>query len=169
MKFLITITVLLTLTTAVGQESYFKAYEGTWKGILEIFSPQGKVLHSVPMELHIAQTNGGRFTWKTVYDNKDIRDYELVTVDVAKGKYRIDEKNGILIDLSLFGNKSFTCFETGGYLIYDLYTFNKDSIIFELTSSAPGQETISGNGTEESPKVTSRIQVSYQKAVLKKQ
>jgi hypothetical protein len=45
----------------------------------------------------------------------------------------------------------------------------EDSIIFELTSSVPQQVTKSGEGSENSPAVTSFPQVTYQKAILKKQ
>ena len=160
--------VFYTLNLTAQQADFPKTWQGTWKGTLEIYSPNGKVIHSVPMELHIAPLISGRWTWKTTYDNKDIRDYELVTINAEKGQYQIDEKNDILLDLRLFGNKSFTCFEVDGYQIYDSYTFEKDTIIFELTSSAPGQETKSGTGTEGSPVVTSTPQIAYQKAILKK-
>lgn len=142
-------------------------YAGTWKGTLEIYGTSG--IRTVPMELQIAATeNTSRWIWKTTYDNKDVRDYELVVVDAAKGKYQIDENNGILLDLQLFGNKSFSCFEVQGYQLYNSYTFSKDTIIFEITTSTINQAIKSGNGTEESPTVTSYPQTGYQKAILSK-
>lgn len=160
--------IFFTLSLSAQETVFPKSWQGTWKGTLEIYSPNGKIAHTVPMELHIAPLASGRWAWKTTYDNKDIRDYELVTLNAEKGQYQIDEKNDILLDLRLFGNKSFTCFEVDGYQIYDSYTFEKEAIIFELTSSVPGQQTKSGKGTEDNPTVTSTPQIAYQKAVLKK-
>lgn len=158
----------LIFTTANAQKINFPHdYVGIWKGTLEIHGVSG--MRNVPIELHIVPTNDpARWAWKTIYDNKDVRDYVLVVLDAEKGKYQIDEDNGIIFDMRLFGNKSFICFEVKGYYLYESYIFNEDSIFFELTSSSPQQVTKSGKGTEDSPTVTSYPQVAYQKALLKK-
>lgn len=168
MKTLQLLLLLLATTLTSAQTINFpESHAGVWKGILEINGASG--MRSVPMELHIAPTHtAGRWVWKTIYDNKDVRDYELVEIDKSKGKYQIDEKNGIMLDFRLFGNKSFTCFEVEGYLLYDMYTFNESSIVFELTSSMPQQVSKSGKGGKESPVVTSYPQVAYQRAILTK-
>lgn len=168
MKSFVILFFFLSINLYAQVTAFPKSWAGTWRGTLEIYQPSGKIAHSVPMELQITPLSSGKWVWKTIYDNKDIRDYLLITLNAEAGQYQIDEKNGILLDLRLFGNKSFSCFEVDGYQIYDSYTFQDNAIIFELTSSAPGQQTKSGNGTEESPIVTSSAQISYQKAVLKK-
>lgn len=156
--------------SAFSQQRFPESWLGNWKGNLEIYLPDGSIKQSIPMEIHISKLNSEkRWQWKIIYNTTDIRDYELVEVDVTKGKYYIDEKNNILIDVTVFGNKTFSCFEVQDFTIFDTHTLIDDSIIFELNTSLSKDTRISGDGTEQIPTVKSFPQIGYQKAILIRQ
>lgn len=153
----------------LNAQTNLKLWEGKYFGNLVIYKPDGGIAQTVSMELEILPTiDTNIWVWKTTYNNKDIRDYVLNIKDAAKGKYVLDEKNGILIDMRCFGNKLISCFDVEGYLIYDSHTLIENEIIFELTSSSEQQATKSG-GKGDIPQVKSFPQVTYQRAVLKRQ
>ena len=154
---------------SVDAQPKLKSWTGKYLGELAIYKPDGSIAQTVSMELEIFPTaDTNIWVWKTTYNNKDVRDYVIKIKDDAKGKYVLDEKNGILIDIRAFGNKLLSCFEVDGYLIYDSHTLTNDEIIFELSSSNNNQKLATG-GQENIPIVKSMPQVTYQRAVLKRQ
>jgi len=162
--------VLLTSFYSFSQQKFPESWIGSWKGNLEIYAPDGKVKQTVPMEIQINTLNEEKkWQWKIIYNTTDIRNYELVEVDATKGKFYIDEKNNILIDVAVFGNKTFSNFEVQGFTIFDTHTLIDDTIVFELNTSQSKDTRTSGDGTEEIPTVKSFPQIGYQKAILKKQ
>lgn len=167
---LILLFIFILSFNAFSQQKFPESWLGNWKGDLEIYTPDGSVKQSIPMEIHISKLSSEKkWQWKIVYNTTDIRNYELVEVDAAKGRYYIDEKNNILIDVTVFGNKTFSCFEVQNFTIFDTHTLINDTIIFELNTSQSKDTRISGDGTEEIPTVRSFPQIGYQKAILKKQ
>jgi hypothetical protein len=159
---------LLTILSVVAQNS-LQQWKGNYVGELFIYKPDGSVAQQVSMELEVKPTADSTiWIWKTTYNHKDTRDYVVLIKDAAKGKYVLDEKNGILIDIRAFGNKLISCYDVEGYLIYDSHTLNGNEIIFELTSSSSDQNHTSG-GKDDIPVVKSMPQVTYQRAVLKRQ
>lgn len=172
MKIVLKLIFLFTLVTgfnSFSQQKFPESWLGSWKGNLEIYAPDGSVKQNFPMEIHISKLEEEKkWQWKIVYNTTDIRNYELVEIDASKGKYYIDEKNNILIDVTVFGNKTFSSFEVQGFTIFDTHTLIGNSIIFELNTSQSKDTRTSGDGTEEIPTVKSFPQIGYQKAILKK-
>ncbi|HUM45996.1 MAG TPA: septal ring lytic transglycosylase RlpA family protein, partial [Chitinophagales bacterium] len=89
---------------------------GKWQGILSIYSTRG-LEKNLPMQLTILPTDApNRFTWTILYDTLP-RNYELVVRDSANGSYSLDEKNGIDIMSSLYGNHFISRFSVMGSLL----------------------------------------------------
>jgi len=152
------------------------SWAGNWQGTLEIFNAKGKV-QSVPMwmEIHPIDTSAtGRFTFGLVYGSKeqDWRPYELVPVDPEKGLWKVDEKNGIVMESYLYGPKLLCWFVVQGSRI--LCTYEKtdaNTIVFEVMSGkeAPGSTT--GNtkqGEEDIPEVKTYPFQGFQRGVLRR-
>jgi len=167
---LLLVLLLMAGSSSFSQQKFPDSWLGSWKGNLEIYAPDGTVKQNVPMELHISKLDEEKkWQWKIVYNTSDTRNYELVETDAAKGSYHIDEKNNILIDVAVFGNKIFSSFEVQGFTIFDTHTLIGNTIVFELSTSQAKDTRTSGDGTAEIPSVRSFPQIGYQKAVLQKQ
>jgi hypothetical protein len=85
------------------------------------FLGQGQRSMDVTMGLEIgpAQDNG-RCGWTIIYDGsagRQVRPYELVTVDAQAGLYQIDERNGIVLPARLVDGTLFSEFEVQGQRI----------------------------------------------------
>jgi len=113
---------------------------GKWSGELFIFGQPGiEKLSTIHMELHISETDSANvYNWRIIYKDSasDDRKYLLRTIDQAKGRYVIDEKDGILLEANLLGNALISRFDTGGSLLEIQYTLQEDSIVFEVTVSS---------------------------------
>lgn len=159
---------LLSILGVTAQND-LQLWKGNYVGELFIYKPDGTIAQKVSMELEVKPTaDSAIWIWKTTYNHTDIRDYVVLVKDATKGKYVLDEKNGILIDMRAFGNRLISCYDVEGYLIYDSHTLAGNEIIFELSSSSSDQNHTSG-GKDDIPVVKSMPQVTYQKAVLKRQ
>lgn len=159
---------VLYMCSANGQA--LKTWLGEWKGVLELYKPDGSVDRTVPMDLLIKTTNDSMaLQWRITYNKQDVRDYILRTDDATGGKFVLDEKNGITIDVRKFGNILLSSFEVQDYQISDSYEMRGISMIFTLTSSSTNVHTKSGKGTEQSPNVTSMPINVFQRAVLFRQ
>jgi hypothetical protein len=168
----------LSLTGAISQTNtspaFPAAWSGEWKGTLELFIPSGKV-QELPMEVHILPVEGSaNFTWTLIYgEDKEAgkRAYELQTLDAAKGKYLIDEKNSILIEAYLLGGKFFQCFEVQGNLLYTSAELVGEELIWEILSGSLDPVSITGGqilAGEEIPNVKAFPLKVMQRARLRK-
>ncbi|MCY7329616.1 MAG: hypothetical protein LH618_13775, partial [Saprospiraceae bacterium] len=97
----------------------FPAYwSGDWVGQLEIFNEKGLVQRiAMEIEIHKLDTSTqGRYTFGLVYGSKekDWRPYELVPVDPARGLWRDDEKNSIVLESYQYGPKLLSWFVVQG-------------------------------------------------------
>ncbi len=150
------------------------SWAGNWQGTLEIFNAKGKV-QSVPMwmEIHPIDTSAtGRFTFGLVYGSKeqDWRPYELVPVDPEKGLWKVDEKNGIVMESYLYGPKLLCWFVVGGSRVLCTYEKRENDLLFEVYSGIETAVSTTGNtkqGEEEIPEVKTYPFAVFQRAVLK--
>lgn len=167
-------TSVSSVTKGFGQNNRLTPFEGNYKGSLEIY--QGAtVAQSLPMSLKISPIDSLTWTFHITYhrDGKaDYRPYEIRLIDAAKGRYVIDEHNGILLDSYLHGNCLYeqfsidnsgiigtTCYLEGGQLSYELIPINMDPI------RVSGDTIINGATI---PAVNSYQVYSTQKAILKR-
>lgn len=143
---------------------------GEWKGMLDLYKPDGSVDRSIPMELLVKPTEDSTVVqWRITYNNKDVRNYLLKTKDVSKGQYTLDEQNGISIEMRKFGQVMMSNFEVQDFQINNTYELTGITIRFTLNSSTTRLHTQSGQGTEKVPTVKSIPPNVYQRAVLIRQ
>lgn len=164
------VSIVFVLLGCSAHAQALKTWIGEWKGSLELYKPDGSVDRTVPMELLIKPTNDSMvMQWRLIYNKQDTRDYLLRTDDAAAGKFVLDEKNGITVDVRKYGNMLLSSFEVQDYQISDSYEMRGVTMIFTLTSSTTSIHTKSGKGTEQSPFVKSMPLNVFQRAVLFRQ
>jgi hypothetical protein len=160
MKAILSIVFFFSVSLVIGQTSFPSTWVGDWSGKLEIFNVTGK-LQELPMELHIhpLDTVPEAFTFAIVYGEDKVaglRAYELVTVDAAKGRYLMDEKNSIKMEAYYVNGKLVQWFEVEGTLLYTTTELVGEELLWEIVSgsatpvSTTGNETVNG---EEIPPV----------------
>lgn len=157
--------------TFISAQNFPQTWEGTWQGELNIYSSAStKPVQTLTMQLKIQPIDAKTWAWEIGYlvGEGDIRKYELHEINAEKNEWLIDEKNGILLNQRLLGNRLIGSFSIEKSLIINSYEFNNDSIIVEFYSTQLDPENTTGLGTEESPVVGNHKIGNYQKAVLKK-
>ena len=121
------------------------------------------------MEVAIAPTDdASRFTWEIVYiDNgkRQVRPYELLIVDAAKGKYVIDEKSSIKLDSYFIDGALYSQFLVQNSIVTGSYRVTDDVMFVELITSDPTNPIESG-GKNGVPIVTSNSVKGVQRAEL---
>lgn len=157
-----------------AQESFPDSWSGSYKGELQIYGVDS-VKMKVEMQLDIAPAaRDSVYNWKITYiinGKEDLRAYELHTVDVQKGHYRVDELNSIVLDGYLRAHIFTSFFEVSGAYIIASYTKEGDSIVFEIISGLSEPVNTSGNtkqGEETIPEVHAYLVNGRQKAILQK-
>lgn len=143
---------------------------GIWEGKLDIYNAQGKV-QSIKMGMEIQKTDTlGSYGWKIIYGD-DIRSYYLLEIDPEKGHYQMDEKNSILLNSYLLGNRLVSTYEVMGNTITTSYTLKDSQLIFEVYASNSKKSLDTGGSMindEEIPVVKSYQSTGYQRATLNK-
>lgn len=130
--------VLFHYTVTYAQSTTFpdKAI-GTWKGTMYMYK-HGTIKDSVQVRLTIAKhTDANAWSWKTEYlsaQRPAVKDYVLRLKDAAKNQYVTDEGGGLELTDYLVGNKLYSVFETGGFLLTSSYELIGEQLIFEVTS-----------------------------------
>lgn len=156
-------------TSTSTKEDFPKSWEGIWKGNLSIYKGEGKQ-QEIGMELHILPIDStNTHTWTIVYvleDKPSARNYELLTVDAAKGHYQIDEHNGIILDNYLMNNTLYSRFKVSNSILTSSYEKQGDSIIFTIISGNAKPIATTGGTSEDIPPVDSYEIKVMQHAVL---
>jgi len=174
MKFsLLFLTTLLFCEVSFAQQSAFpKDWVGNWKGEL-IWMRSGKTdTTRVPVQLRIHPADSiNTYTWQIIYGSAgdDNRPYLLKPVDPAKGHWVVDEKNGILLDQYLIGNRLCGAFTVQQSTIINQYWLEGNRLMIEFLNVGAQTLHSTGKGTEDSPVVNSYKVASYQKAELRKE
>lgn len=147
------------------------AFFGKYKGTLNIEASKGSSLYA--MEFHLLPTDSSEiYKYTLIYgegDTRQVRDYRLLTKDAEKGEYIVDEKNGILLDDRVVGNRMYAMFEVQETLLTTFITFEKDRMIFEIVATNTKNKNVSGGQTDSIPKVISYPITTVQRAILYKQ
>lgn len=119
---------------------------GKWTGKLLIYN--SKEIKEVYMELNIfAAEDMNHWKWTLIYGKGEFgqtRAYELILSDSAKGKYKMDEKNSIILDMAYLNNTFYSTFEVEKNLITATYRMAGDKIIFEIISSDMKNPLVTG-------------------------
>lgn len=142
-------------------------YLGTWKGVLHIYPADAEV----PMSLRLgpALVKDSVYEYVLTYhgQTEDVRKYAIHTVDRAKGLYRVDENNSIVLSERLLGRKLSSVFTVEGSTLMVTLELLAGEIVFEVFSwNADAPET--SGGKADVPVVYSYVAGAYQRALLKK-
>lgn len=167
-KWLGMISLLWCLPLFAQNQNVLSKCEGTWTGELEMVGRLGQV-RKVPMRLDIIRSGDSVWTWKTVYDENKVpivKDYLMRLVNEREGKYMLDERDGILINVSLIGNKFYSLFDVEGSLLSCTYQFTDSLLYYEIVSGPSKPATTSL--LKDSNKVNSYEVKSLQRAVLRR-
>lgn len=103
-------------------------WAGTWSGEC-VLTPPHEGLARFPASLTIGLTDDPkRLRWMLVYETgrRDVRNYELVTVDAAAGRYVVDEKNGLKLEAGFADGVLYAPFTIGQALIVASYRIDAD-------------------------------------------
>jgi len=144
------------------------SFQGIWKGKLQ-WMMHGKATQEFDMQLHILPTDTlGVYSWKIIYGDQqqDSRPYFLKAIDSSKGKWVIDENNGIVLSSYVMGNCVLGAFTVMGNTIADSYCLENNSIKVSFTSIRLGESSSTGLGTDDSPAVVNYRVGSYQTGTL---
>ncbi len=165
-----TLFLLFLAGSAASQSTDFPAgWVGNWKGELKWFRAGKPEPQKVSMELRIHPgDSSGHYTWGIIYGSasEDNRPYILMPKDSAAGHWVIDERNGILLDQFRVGNTFSGAFTVQNNTIVNSYRLDNDQLVVEFYSISAKPLSVTGNGTQDSPRVDSYRVGSYQKAVL---
>lgn len=120
---------------------------GVWEGMMYIYA-HSQLKDSVKVRFTAAKTDTiGTYIWKKEYlslTRPMVKDYKLIVDDLNKGRYLLDEGNGIeLLEFNV-GNKLYSAFQVGSNYLTSSTELVGDTIVFEVTS---GQRTL--NETED--------------------
>lgn len=162
---------LLTLCLIFGCFSIFaqkttfpETCIGTWKGTMYMYK-HGTIKDSVQVRLTIAKhTDANAWSWKTEYlsaQRPAVKDYVLRLKDAAKNQYVTDEGGGVELTDYLVGNKLYSVFETGGFLLTSSYELIGERLIFEVTSGKKETST--------HPEITTYATDNLQRVVFKRE
>lgn len=148
---------------------------GYWQGDLVIYTAKGAV-DTLPMALNKKKISAGRWEWSIIYNRgvagkEETRAYELIAVDSTKGHYRVDEKDGILLDSYLRGGNLYSRFDVMGSLLESVERMEGEKLVFEIFSGPqnPAMLFTSGDtiiGKDTVPPVRSYPLPVMQRAIL---
>ncbi|MCA0931366.1 hypothetical protein LCM02_02805 [Lutimonas saemankumensis] len=117
---------------------------GVWEGMMYIFS-QGSLRDSVKVKFTAAKTDiKGNFVWKTEYLSPTrpmVKDYKLVVDDPVKGRYLLDEGDGVKLRLYNINNKLYSLFKVNDIYLTSSTELFDDRLVFEVTSGKEEGET----------------------------
>lgn len=160
-------------TAAAKRAGFPAAWVGHWRGPAQVIRPDGQTMEFTT-ELIVKPTDDpARWQWTIIYDGaagKQERAYELIVRDAAKGRYAIDEKQGIVIESALIGDTMFSQFVVQGNRITTREKLEgagtpAERISVEMITTLDGKPETSG-GKEGIPEVHSHRPVSLQRASL---
>jgi hypothetical protein len=145
-------------------------YLGIYKGKLQIENSRGK--NEIDMEFHLKATDSlDVFKYTLVYvinGEPSPRNYTLKVIDKAKGKFVVDENNGIVLDAKYVNNSLISIFEVQGNLLITTERFFDDYMFFEIVFSGKDSKKVTV-AAEDQTEVVSYPVTTTQTAKLIKQ
>ena len=168
------ILLIITASSLYGIGQIPENWIGHYSGELHTENISGNS-NSYHMELIVKPLTDSSYYWTIVYGEDSLRQERKYFLKHEGGnRYVIDEDNSIVLSCNLIKNQFVSVFEVQGNLIHVTYTFKKNKLYFELTSStsksATGNTTDSDTSASNSqiPIVYSYSTTAIQKAKLKR-
>lgn len=110
---------------------------GIWEGMMYIYN-QGMLRDSVRVKFTAAKTEtDGTYIWKTEYLSTTrpmVKDYKLVVDVLNKGRYFLDEGDGLKLMKYNFDNKLYSLFKVNDIYLTSSTELFDDRLVFEVTS-----------------------------------
>lgn len=151
MKTLFIVIFLILSSTSISYSQESKSNEttfperalGVWEGTMKIYS-YNNLRDSVKVRFTAARTDiDSVYTWKTEYLSPTrplVKDYKLVVDDLSKGRYILDEGDGVhLIEYNV-GNKLYSLFKVNDIYLSSSSELKDGKLIFEVTSGKEENE-----------------------------
>jgi hypothetical protein len=112
------------------------AWAGRWVGELVTVSPPDSVRNRVPVVRDIPpEPQGTAWTWRTVFNGdtvNGVRPYRLLVRDAARGRYVVDEGNGLELDATWVAGTLISVFQVGGRVLESREEVRGDTLVQEL-------------------------------------
>lgn len=177
-QFVIFLISLLSLFNGSSQEFNPSLWIGKYAGIMQITSTTG-IIDEVAVEFEFKEvTKDSVWTYRMCYKNEKygemFKDYRIIQPsDSIQNNFKLDELNGIIIDLTYFNNSFFSLFEVLGTIHTCSMSLEEDIIRFEMFGGNLFNPTIITNSIPEGDdnetyKVTSFKPSYNQKVYLKR-
>lgn len=145
----LTLVVFFSLMFSFSYGQFPQEWEGHYSGTLKSKSVTG-ASQEYHMELIVSSINDSTWTWTIIYGEDSLRqERRYFLKHEGDNKFDIDEDNSIVLSNNRFNNQFVNVFEVQGNLIHVIYTFEKNKVIFDLTSSSGKYETGNTENEEE--------------------
>ena len=169
MKQLLSIFIILILATSANSQ-LSAHWPGHYSGDLFAENVNGSE-NAYHMELIIEKQSETAYSWIIVYGEDSTRQERKYQLNILQGNvFQLDEKDGIVLNISHNDNELTSVFEVEGSLLHVIYRLDKKGIFFELTSSA--EKSTTGGQTNyadgDIPEVITYRTTTFQTAYLKK-
>lgn len=170
MKIFFTTCCLCFVLGAASAQQQAHIFVGKWKGSLQWVRP-GKAPQQYTMRLNVFPLDSiGLYAWHIQYGDSstDSRPYTLKVQDATRGKWLMDEHNGIVLQTHLLDSCLQSAFTVMGNTILSNFCIDNGKICVRFFTLQLQQKTETGMGTAESPKVDSYGIGGYQYGLLNK-
>ena len=121
---------------SIPDSTFPAAWVGRWEGEVVTVSPPDSVRSRVPVVRDIApEPQGGGWTWRTVFNGdtvNGVRPYRLVVRDAARGRYAVDEGNGLELEATWVAGTLISVFQVGGRVLESREEVRGDTLVQDL-------------------------------------
>lgn len=174
-KYLLICILILTTVTTVNAQTTLEAWEGDYSGQMIIgFTNRPNDSLDVTFEFKPIKDDSV-WSYKLVFNSetygKIVKDYEVHRVGDSEKDFLMDEKDGIIIEMSLLDGCFYDLFEVMDNYISSTLCKNGDDLRFDLFMSSKKTGTVTSSEEDEEGKtfeVTSYKPTLHQTVVLKR-
>lgn len=153
MKELITFALCLSTVLTANAQSILADWEGVYEGTMivgNISRPNDSVkvtFEFVPLEMDSTWTY--KMTYLSDKHGTIVKDYQLNRVEDSKVNFQLDEKDGIIIEMSLMNDYFCSMFEVLDNIYTTTLRRSDDTIHFDLFSSNMKKGSMTQNEAED--------------------
>ena len=142
-----------SVDAADASDAFPAAWVGDWTGRLYVQRGR-RTLQEADMTLAIRPLDSaGCYTWRLAYAQvgpRDVRPYVVCPADTLGEHWRIDERNGIVLDAYVLGGALYSRFEVMGGLLLTRDELRGDTLFHEIvsggTTAGPTGDTVLPKG-----------------------
>jgi hypothetical protein len=140
-SFILVLVILLASFAASAADTVIAAepplpdvWNAVWSGEIKVIA-DGEIRHASTMELRVASIAGRPAkTWSIHYSGQPSRNYEITPATGGKGRFIVDEKNGLLLDEQLVGDTLYSAFSVGNVLLNSRFERRGDEMHVEIAT-----------------------------------